>query len=114
LTNVKQIHIFQNFSENTVLCVVGGSCFAWVLPHLDVDGVNAVPDTATFDDTPAGRLQGGIDQFCSGLGFVHGAQSCCLAMDILLGELSNLLIETPNSLSMNFTVLGCPSKDALT
>jgi hypothetical protein len=56
LTNVKQIQAFQNFSENTVLCVVKLSHFAWFLPHLDVDGVDAVPDTATFDDTPTSRL----------------------------------------------------------
>jgi hypothetical protein len=57
----------------SVLEVLGGvGLGGGQTPKRHFDGVDAVLDTANLDDTPARRLHGRIDQFCSGLGFVHG------------------------------------------
>jgi hypothetical protein len=57
----------------SVLEVLGGvGLGGGQTPERHFDGVDAVLDTASLDDTPARRLHGRIDQFCSGLGFVHG------------------------------------------
>jgi hypothetical protein len=83
LTIVKQAQIFRKSTKNPRHNLAGCSLFAWVfergtsgnlllLPRLQVDREDTLPDTATLDDTSARRLQGRIDQFCSGLGFVHG------------------------------------------